>query len=437
MITTNGTSIQFAGDAGSAQDLATLRQITTALSTLASIATTGSANDLISGTIPTSRLPAFTGGDVTSSTGSAILALGNTTVGPAIYGDASHVPSYTVNSQGRLTSASNVAIAIAAGSVSGLAAIATSGSATDLVVGTVAEARLPSSLMGAHFVVTQTASALTGSVSLGAQTQGLLQHTVATGVSSPSGFHVTTGRIPHGAPSDTGLVTTDARLIWDGSSGGELAVTGLVSASNLAIDVDASVGHTLNVGLDLEVAGPAAINGFFEAKDGAEVSLGLTVLSGDLAVAAPGHVYGIVPWSLPLVTVQDITSPSGLSPQYLTPGAGDRQSVDRRFLFGGFGRSSRRQSLQVVVNSSQVAPGGGTAGYSITWELIVNGTPTGLSVTAPLTPAPGSGTPTSYGTTGTLTIADGAQIAVRETGATTIGSPGSVQWIAYLMLTLF
>ena len=43
---------------------------------LAAVATSGSATDLSAGTLAAARLPAFTGGDVTSSAGSASLAIG-------------------------------------------------------------------------------------------------------------------------------------------------------------------------------------------------------------------------------------------------------------------------------------------------------------------------------------------------------------------------
>jgi hypothetical protein len=61
----------------------------------------------------------------------------NTTIvagGPT--GDASHVAQVTYDAHGRLTTVTAVAIAIGAGAVSGLAAVATSGSASDLTTGT-------------------------------------------------------------------------------------------------------------------------------------------------------------------------------------------------------------------------------------------------------------------------------------------------------------
>lgn len=58
-------------------------------------------------------------------------------------GSATTVPQITWDTKGRLTVVGSVAISIPAGSVTGLAAIATSGSATDLIGGTVAAGRMP------------------------------------------------------------------------------------------------------------------------------------------------------------------------------------------------------------------------------------------------------------------------------------------------------
>lgn len=80
--------------------------------TLATVATSGSAADL-SGTLNAARLPA-------------------TAVTAGSYGSASSVGTFTVDATGRLTAAGSTAIAISAGAVSGLAAVATSGSYSSL-----------------------------------------------------------------------------------------------------------------------------------------------------------------------------------------------------------------------------------------------------------------------------------------------------------------
>ena len=68
--------------------------------------------------------------------------LPTTAVTAGSYGSASSVATFTVDAYGRLTLAGSTAIAISAGSVSGLATVATSGSASDLASGTLPVARL-------------------------------------------------------------------------------------------------------------------------------------------------------------------------------------------------------------------------------------------------------------------------------------------------------
>jgi phage-related tail fiber protein len=88
-------------------------------------------------------------GQITAGTGLSksgnTLNISNTTVTGAAYGSASQVATFTVNSQGQLTAAANVAIAIASGAVSGLAASATTDTtnASNISSGTLNALRLP------------------------------------------------------------------------------------------------------------------------------------------------------------------------------------------------------------------------------------------------------------------------------------------------------
>ena len=66
----------------------------------------------LSGSATAAQLPAFTGGDVTSSAGSAVLTLASTAVPAGSYGSATAVGTFTVDAKGRLTAAGSTAIAI-------------------------------------------------------------------------------------------------------------------------------------------------------------------------------------------------------------------------------------------------------------------------------------------------------------------------------------
>jgi hypothetical protein len=110
-------------------------------------------------------------GDATIANTGA-LTLASTIVAAGPIGDASHVAAVTYDAKGRLTTVTSVAIAIAAGAVSGLATVATSGSASDLGSGTVPAARLPA----------PTASTLGGVESLAAVTHNFLTSISTAGV---------------------------------------------------------------------------------------------------------------------------------------------------------------------------------------------------------------------------------------------------------------
>lgn len=66
---------------------------------------TTNATDLLLGTLRAERMPALTG-DVTSAIGTVATVLGASGVTPGTYGDASHIPSVTVDAKGRVTAAS-------------------------------------------------------------------------------------------------------------------------------------------------------------------------------------------------------------------------------------------------------------------------------------------------------------------------------------------
>lgn len=114
---------------------------------LAAIASSGSAADLITGFIPVARLPALTG-DITTVAGAVATTLTTTGVTAAVYGDATHSPTITVDAKGRLTLAVSTAIAIDTSAVT---------------TGTLAAARMPA-LTGA---VTTVAGAVATTLAAG------------------------------------------------------------------------------------------------------------------------------------------------------------------------------------------------------------------------------------------------------------------------------
>lgn len=68
------------------------------------------ASNLNAGTLPVARLPALTG-DATSSAGNNTLTLANTGVTAGSYGNSSSVPVLTIDAKGRVTNASQTAVA--------------------------------------------------------------------------------------------------------------------------------------------------------------------------------------------------------------------------------------------------------------------------------------------------------------------------------------
>lgn len=112
------------------------------------VAFSGSATDLQTGTLAAGRMPALTG-DVTNSAGSVATTIANNAVSNAKAAQmAAH--TYKGNNTGSTANALDLTtaqvktdLAIAAGDVSGLAAIATSGSASDLTTGTLPAGRFP------------------------------------------------------------------------------------------------------------------------------------------------------------------------------------------------------------------------------------------------------------------------------------------------------
>lgn len=121
---------------------------TSDVSGLSTIALSGSASDLVAGTVSSARMPALTG-PITTSVGDVATSVTNNAITNAMLAQAATL-TIKGNNTGLLADVSDLTatqvktlLDISASNVSGLAAIATSGSASDLSTGIIPSARMP------------------------------------------------------------------------------------------------------------------------------------------------------------------------------------------------------------------------------------------------------------------------------------------------------
>jgi hypothetical protein len=248
--------------------------------TLATIATSGSASDLASGTVPTARLSVATTtavGVVSSSSGLSITAAGALSADVrsvagrtgAVTLVGSDVPVATTTAVGVVSASSGLSVTsvagrtgsvtISSGDVSGLASIATSGSASDLSAGTVPTARLPVATTTAVGVISASSGvAVTAAGALSANVRTVAGRTGDVTLASSDISDFATQAAKYGPVTSVAGRTGDVTLVGSDVPVATTTAVGVVSASSglsvtaggaLSADVRSVAGRTGSVTL--------------------------------------------------------------------------------------------------------------------------------------------------------------------------------------------
>lgn len=271
-----------------------------ALPGLAAIATSGSATDLIAGTVPAARMPALTG-DATSSSGTVSLTLATVNSSPGTFGATNKSLTATVNGKGLITALSAANIAILASQVTDFSTgvgLYNSATATKLLtartIGITGDGTWSSGSFDGSANVTaaftlSTVNANTGSWGTATQSpqftvngKGLI--TAATNVTITPAFSSLTGKpttlsgygITDGQPLDSDLTTiagltatTDNFIVsvssaWASRTPAQVKTTlGLVIGTNVQAwdtDLDTWAAVTRASGFDTFTATPSSAN---------------------------------------------------------------------------------------------------------------------------------------------------------------------------------
>ena len=371
----------------------TLLAITTSdVSGLATVATSGSASDL-SGTLAAARLPAFTG-DITTSAGSSATTLTNDSVTNA---KLANMAANTLkgNNTGASTDPTDLTttqvktlLAIAASDVSGLAAVAISGSATDLSAGTLSASRLP---------------AFTGDVTTSAGSS-------ATTVANDS---VTNAKLAN-------MAASTLKGNNSGVSGDPIDLTTAQVKALLAIAASdvSGLATVATTGSAANVSGLAAVATTGSASDlgsGTLSTARLPALTGDVNTSAGSGTTTIPNNTVTYAKMQDVSATSRLLGR-ITAGAGDTEELT------GTQATTLLDTFTSLLKGLVPASGGGTTNFlraDATWAA----------------PGGGGGGGGTTITTGTATLNFGSfpgssHATVDVTGQTTISGTSSVKcWL--------